>query len=184
MFENGSSATTIGITPRNLRTIINIAIEDGNLDRSLYPFGKRKYQIPSGKNVKKALKLADIKRIFEYQTNTKAENKAKDLWLFSYLCNGANVKDIVKLQYKNISSKNITFIRSKTERSTKSNQKPITIVLMPEIEAIIKKWGIIQKSSEDFVFGVLNENDTAQSQLAKIKQITKTINKYMNEFDV
>jgi site-specific recombinase XerD len=179
MSENGSSATTIGIYLRNLRTIINIAIEDGNLDRSLYPFGKRKYQIPSGKNVKKALKLADIKRIFEYQTNTKAENKAKDLWLFSYLCNGANVKDIVKLQYKNISSKNITFIRSKTERSTKSNQKPITIVLMPEIEAIIKKWGIIQKSPEDFVFGVLSENDTAQNQLAKIKQITKTINKYM-----
>ncbi len=179
MIKKGSSPTTVGIYLRNLRTIINIAIEDGNLDRSLYPFGKRKYQIPSSKNIKKALILADIKRIFLYKTTTAAEEKAKDIWIFSYLCNGANIKDIVNLQYKNITSKNITFIRSKTERSTKTSQKPIIIVLLPEIAAIIKKWGQTCNNQDDYVFGILSQTDNAQMQLVKTKQFTKNINKYM-----
>jgi site-specific recombinase XerD len=179
MTNKGSSNTTIGIYLRNLRTIINIAIEAGNLDRSLYPFGKRKYQIPSGRNIKKALALSNIKKIIEFETETKAEERAKDLWTFSYLCNGANIKDIVKLQFKNITSRNITFIRAKSARATKSNQKPVTIVLMPEIQAIIDKWGKTDRSPDNYVFGILESEDTPQIQLAKIKQITKTINKYM-----
>jgi len=179
MVENESSITTIGIYLRNLRTIINKAIEEGNLSNEFYPFGKRKYQIPSGKNIKKALTLNDIKKILEYQTATPAEEKAKDLWLFSYLCNGANIKDIAKLQYKNINSKNLTFIRSKTERATKSNQKPIVVMLLPEIRAIIDKWGVMPKEPETYVFGIISETDSPQAVLAKIKQATKTINKYM-----
>lgn len=179
MIENGTSITTIGIYLRNLRTIMNKAIVDGNLSNEFYPFGKRKYQIPSGKNIKKALTLSDIKKIFEYQPASPAEAKAKDLWLFSYLCNGANIKDIAKLQYKNINSKNLTFIRSKTERATKSSQKPISVMLLPEIRAIIDKWGIIPKEPETYVFGIISETDSPQAVLAKIKQATKTINKYM-----
>jgi integrase len=181
MRDAEASPTTIGIYLRNLRTILNIAIEEGTYDRSLYPFGKRKFQIPAGKNVKKALAIADIKRIFDYNTISVAQEKARDLWIFSYLCNGANVKDVVKLQYKNITSKHITFIRSKTERSTKSNQKPVVIVNLPEIQALINKWGVEVLTPETYVFGIINESDTPQIQLAKIKQITKIINKYMKK---
>ncbi len=180
MLDNGSSLTTIGIYLRNLRTILNKAIEEGNLAREFYPFGKHKYQIPAGKNIKKALTINNIKKIYEYQATTPAEEKAKDLWLFSYLCNGANVKDIAKLQYKNITLKNITFIRSKTERATKSNQKAITIVLLPEIQAIIDKWGVVPKDQETYVFDIISEPDSPQAVLTKIKQATKTINKYMD----
>ncbi|MFM7485640.1 MAG: phage integrase SAM-like domain-containing protein, partial [Cytophagales bacterium] len=102
MLEKEKSVTTIGIYLRSLRTIINIAIEEGTLAREFYPFGKRKYQIPSGRNVKKALQLADIQKLVNYKTTTEAEERAKDLWLFSYLCNGANVKDMARLQYRNI----------------------------------------------------------------------------------
>ncbi len=181
MCEKEASMTTTGIYLRNLRTIMNAAIEDGNFDRNFYPFGKRKYQIPAGKNIKKALDIADIKRIFEYEAKNQAEEKARDLWIFSYLCNGANVKDIVKLQYNNVTSKHITFIRSKTERSTKSNQKPIVIINLPEIKLLIDKWGVKPVAPETYVFGIIAESDTPQVQLAKIKQITKTINKYMKK---
>jgi len=47
-----------------------------------------------------------------------SEEKARDLWIFCSLCNGANIKDIAKLQYKNISKTAVTFLRSKTEQST------------------------------------------------------------------
>jgi len=179
MVTNGSSITTIGIYLRNLRTVINQAIEDGALDSDSYPFGKRKYQIPASKNIKKALVLEDIKRIVYYTPFTDAEAKARDLWIFSYLCNGLNVKDIAKLQYKNLSSKHITFVRAKTERSTKTNQTHISIVRIPEIDEIISRWCVKSDDPNAYVFGILSADDSPEKQLANIKQATKTINKYM-----
>ncbi len=179
MLENEKSNTTIGIYLRSLRTIINIAIEDGTLAREFYPFGKRKYQIPSGRNVKKALIISDIQKIVTYKTTTVAEDRARDLWLFSYLCNGANVKDIARLQYRNIDNSKITFIRAKTERTTKQDLKPIVVMLLPEIKNIIEKWGVKPIKPETFVFGIISKNDSAEEELAKVRQATKTINKYM-----
>lgn len=53
MLSRGNSYTTIGMYVRNLRAIINNQIADGLLSSKHYPFGKRKYPIPSGVNVKK-----------------------------------------------------------------------------------------------------------------------------------
>jgi len=180
MLNKGSSTTTIGIYLRNLRSIINQAIDDGNFNKDAYPFGKRKYQIPASQNIKKAINKSEIQSIFNYKTDNKAEEKARDLWVFSYMCNGANIKDIAKLQYKNISKTNLVFIRSKTERSTKSNLKLISIPLMPEISALIAKWGVKPIETDEYIFGIISSNDNPEKQLANIKQATKTINKYMS----
>lgn len=179
MLDEEKSSSTIGIYIRSLRTIINLGINDGALGREFYPFGKRKYQIPSSRNVKKALVILDIKAIVNYKTKTEAEERARDLWVFSYLCNGANVKDIARLQYKNIDTTKITFIRAKTERTTKNNLKLIVVMLLPEIKQIIDKWGLKPAKPDTYVFGFLSKSDTAEEELAKVRQATKTINKYM-----
>ncbi len=179
MREKGSSVTTIGIYLRNLRSIINQAIDEGHFQREFYPFGKRKYQIPNGRNTKRALTIEQIGQIVDYVPVTDAEAKAKDLWLFSYLCNGVNVKDIARLQYKNVSKRHITFVRAKTERSTKSSQKEVVILRMPEIDRIIKKWGTEPIEPSTYIFGLISAEDSPAKELAKIKQATKTINKYM-----
>ena len=179
MKAKGSSITTTGIYIRNLRTIFNQAIEEGIVQREFYPFGKRKYQIPAGKNIKKALTIEEIKKIVDYIPLNEAERKARDLWLFSYLCNGVNVNDIAKLQYKNLTKKHISFIRSKTEKSTKTSQKQITIVKIPEIDEIIERWGVKPLEPQRFIFDLISVGDTPEQQLAKIKQATKTINKYI-----
>jgi integrase/recombinase XerD len=181
MVVQGNSLTSVGIYLRSLRTIVNIAIENGNLDKESYPFGKRKYQIPSGQNVKKALKISDIKKIVQYKPVTESEQRARDFWVFSYLCNGANVKDIVRLKYQNIDNRNITFTRAKTERSAKQNHKLIVIVLLPEIQKIIHRWGIKPIKPETYVFGLISKEDSPEKQLAKTKQVTKNINKYMKK---
>lgn len=174
-----TSITTTGIYIRNLRTIYNQAMEEGIIQREFYPFGKRKYQIPAGKNIKKALTIEEIKMIFDYIPLNDAERKARDLWLFSYLCNGVNITDIANLKYKNLTKRHISFIRSKTEKSTKTSQKQITIIRIPEIDEIIKRWGVKQMESEIFIFNLISNEDTPEQQLAKIKQATKTINKYI-----
>lgn len=62
MTANDKSITTTGIFLRNLRTILNQAIEDGLLPRENYSFSKNKYQIPSARNIKKALTIENIKK--------------------------------------------------------------------------------------------------------------------------
>ncbi|MDX2190774.1 MAG: site-specific integrase [Bacteroidota bacterium] len=179
MQNRGNSMTTVGIYLRSLRTILNQAIEKGHLKTEDYPFGIRKYQIPASRNIKKALTKADIKKIVEYIPKTEAEGRARDLWLFSYLCNGANIKDLALLKYKNIDNKSIQFIRSKTERSTKQDLKPILVMRIPKINELLDKYGAKPIQSNEYVFGLISDKDDSAKRKAKINQATKTINKYM-----
>jgi hypothetical protein len=97
MLDAGKSKTTVGIYLRSLRAIFNRA----SIDKSLYPFGEgqNKYSIPTGKNTKKALSLEEIGRIFHYEAPPKSmAEMAKDYWIFIYLCNGLNVKDLCLLK--------------------------------------------------------------------------------------
>jgi integrase/recombinase XerD len=173
------SLTTVGIYLRSLRAIFNDAIASGEVSPDLYPFGKRKYQIPAGRNVKKALPLSDIEKIFTYEPAHDNEARARDLWIFSYLCNGINVKDIARLKHRTLDRDKITFVRAKTERTTRQNLKPIIVVLTPEMEQIIKRWGSPAKSPDSYVFPILEKGLTPEQELAKVRQATKTINKHI-----
>ncbi|WP_187261832.1 phage integrase SAM-like domain-containing protein [Pontibacter beigongshangensis] len=179
MLTNGKSLTTVGIYLRPLRALYNDAIASGDALQEQYPFGRRKYIIPAGRNVKKALELSDIEKIFLYEPKHDGEARARDLWIFSYLCNGINVKDIARLKFKNLESERITFIRAKTERTSRQNLKAITVVRTSEIDKIIERWGNSMTKSDDFVFPFLEEGFTPEKELARVRNITKDINKYI-----
>jgi integrase len=90
----GNSNTTVGIYLRCMRTLYNKAIRSGYVNQESYPFGNSKhgkFQIPSSQNVKKALSLKDIEKIFKYHPRSERESFNRDLWIFSYLTNGANI---------------------------------------------------------------------------------------------
>lgn len=180
MLANQKSTTTVGIYLRALRTIYNKA----KIDKSLYPFGSgpNKYQIPTGKNIKKALTLEEIGKIYNYKVakGSKMVEFAKDYWMYSYLCNGMNVKDICLLKNKNINGDIIIFKRAKTQRS-KVNSQPITVSLKPRAKEIIRKWGTKSVSPESYVFPHLNKDMDAARVRRVIQQVTKNINKYMKK---
>ena len=176
------SKTTIGIYLRPLRAIFNEAIEDGIVKREkCYPFGKRKYRIPSSKNVKKALELEDIQKIYFYECNPDlpGEQQARDYWLFSYFGNGMNPKDIANLKYKNIDGEYLTFERSKTERSLRSDPKPITIFLSDDMKAIIERWGNKNKSSNNYIFPIFEHGLSPLRQYELIQNFVGFINDWM-----
>ena len=181
MTKNGRSSTTTGMYLRSLRTIVNIAIEDGSLDKDEYPFGKRKYLIPSGRNTKKALKLTGIKKIVEYQPANVYEERSKDFWLFIYLCNGINVTDIARLKNKNVNGNKITFVRAKTLNTSKQDQSVISVPINNEIKRIIDRWGNKSNNPDDFVFNFISKEDNPEKQFNKIKYATKKINKFMKK---
>lgn len=177
MLDNGKSKATIGIYTRSLRTIFNRA----NIDRSLYPFGdgRDKYSIPSGRNFKKALSIEEIAQIFNYKPAPgSAEEMAKDYWIFVYLCNGLNIKDLCRLKRKDIDGNVLTYERAKTSRSKRGADK-IVISLKPEAKTIITKWGQHSISPYNYLFPHLNKSMSPEIERAVIQQLIKLINKNM-----
>ncbi|WP_321370478.1 site-specific integrase [uncultured Draconibacterium sp.] len=181
MKDKGRSVTTIGMYLRCLRTIVNIAIENGSLSKDEYPFGKRKYQIPTSRNVKKALTLTDIKKIFDYKPVDVYEERARDFWILSYLCNGINIKDIALLQNKNIQGNKLIFLRAKTENTSKSELKEISVPINDEIKSIIAKWGNESQDKDDYIFSFISKGDSPEKQFNKIKYAIKKINKFLKK---
>lgn len=179
MLYNGKSKTTVGIYLRTLRAIYNLQ----NIDKSLYPFGeaKNKYSIPTSRNIKKALTVEEIAKIYNYEAEPNSTKEmAKDYWLFLYLCNGMNVKDFCLLKWENIEEQMLNYNRAKTQRSKKESKK-ISVALKPETWDIIKKWGQPSLLKDAYIFPHLQKGMTAEKERATYQGLTKIINKYMKQ---
>jgi len=180
--NNEVSKTTISIYIRGLRTIFNQAIEEGLIKREkCYPFGRRKYRIPTSRNIKKALDLSDISKIYYYECTSgiEGERKGKDFWLFSYFANGMNVKDIAFLKWKNIQDGYLIFERAKTERSMRSDAKSITVFINEDMWAIIDRWGNKDRSRNNYIFPLLDHGMTPLRQYDVIQLFLGLINEWM-----
>lgn len=181
MLNQGKSITTVGIYLRSLRTIFNNAINEGLLQKEFYPFGKKRYELPTSNNKKKALDLNDIARIYHYHAEKgSASERAKDLWMFIYLCNGINVKDLCLLRYENIKGDTLVFERAKTAK-TKRNVEAIRIPLSEDAIDIIERWGNRKETSKTFVFPILAEGISAERERKLIKQVNQVINAHMKQ---
>lgn len=179
MKSEGKSISTIGIYLRHLRAIYNKAIEAGIVNQKYYPFGKNRYQIKAPRNIKKALTIEQISKIIDYEImEGSTQHFVRDIWLFSYLCNGMNIKDIINLKFKNLLGESIQYDRSKTA-NTIQNPKPIVITLLPMAKEIIERWAIKKKNEDDYIFPVLRKDITELQKQKDKDQFIKTINKYM-----
>jgi integrase len=175
MVEEGNSYTTIGIYLRPLRALFNST----NTPIAQYPFGKGRYMIPKGKGTKRALHKSQILALkSEPALPGTSEDQYRDLWLFSYLCNGANIKDICNLKHSNIKGNRVVFVRSKTERTTKSKDR-IEAVIVPDMKRIIDEWG--SPTDEDsYIFPYFNKSMSPADKQKAVARVVKMVNKSMN----
>ncbi len=179
MLKQGNSVTSISIYVRSLRTLFNNAIDEGLLTKQLYPFGKKKYEIPTSNNVKKALSLKDIAAIYYHKPEPETySDMAKDYWLFMYLCNGINVKDMCLLKYESIKGEVLEFERAKTIH-TKRKVEPIRISLVDDAKDIIKKWGNKAIDPKTYIFPILTHGITPERERHLIQLLTRVINNHM-----
>jgi integrase len=181
MLANECSITTVGIYLRSLRTLFGIEILEGRLTKEAYPFGKKRYEIPTGHNVKKALTLTDIGAIYNFQAlPDSTADMAKNYWLFLYLCNGMNMKDMCQLRYSNLKGNVLEFERAKTAR-TKRKVEAIRMPLSEDIQAIIGKWGVAKQDENSYIFPVLSKGLSPERQRALVQQRTHLVNEHMKE---
>lgn len=183
MLKNQKSITTVGIYMRELRAIVNEAINDPEHSVIIdYPFSRnkfdKKYKIPKGRNPKKALSPEEIEKIKTYTAVSDSERRAVDFWLFSYYCNGINVADIARLTYESIDGKFITFRRKKTER-TQRDAKYIRAFINEPMKNIIKRWGNKQQNSSDYIFPILEQGITPAREHQLVTQFSSWLNGYM-----
>lgn len=174
MLKAGKSPATIGIYTRAIRAMYNSLITDKLLEPQYYPFGKGGFKPPSAKKLKTALMKEDIRKIIAYEAEPTNEAYCRDLWVFSYICNGMNIKDIACLQYKNLKEDFLFFKRAKTIR-TKSTEQTISVPLLPLAREIIKRWGNEHKKPETYIFPILMPGCTLLDQRRLIQNACSLI---------
>ncbi len=178
MTNAGKSVSSIGIYLRQLRAIINQAIEHNMLSADKYPF--KKYQIPAGRNIKKALPSDDLQKLLDYTSDDPHRQKAIDFWVLSYLCNGINFTDIAHLKPENIQGSYLYFIRQKTKRTKKKDLRPIKVGLNPKAIEIINR----QKNTtlaNPFLFPILDAGLSPVTVKHRCQRFIKWVNKHMEE---
>ncbi|MGD1837561.1 MAG: phage integrase SAM-like domain-containing protein [Nitrososphaeraceae archaeon] len=107
---------TISFHMRTLRAIFNRAIKEEQVEAKYYPFTS--YTIIKGKTIKRALLKEDIKKIKSLDLSHKPEvEKARDLFIFSFLTRGMSFKDLAYLKVKDIINGRLYYSRSKVEQN-------------------------------------------------------------------
>jgi integrase/recombinase XerD len=103
----------------------------------------------------------------------------KSYWLFCYLANGMNVKDMIFLRWKNIQGEYLIFERSKTDNSNRVNPKPITVYLTEDLLDIIQTHGKINRLPHDFIFPLMQAGLNSLEQFDLLNHIRRLINEAM-----
>lgn len=156
--NEGKNNTTINIYMKTLQSVFNIAMEDEAIRPSDYPFGKNRYRIPPSSSRKMALTKKQIETIRYWKGDHEIEYW-RDLWLFSYLCNGINFRDMIFLKYKNMHDGEIWYIRSKTAHSQKQ-AKVIHATVTPLMREIMVRSGNGDDGdAENFIFRIAKGNE-------------------------
>lgn len=184
MTSKDRSITSVAIYCRSLRSVLNYLISEGKLNAALYPFGSikaRKYEIPVSRNIKKALSLEEIGKIFHYSCESGSTSEmCRDYWIFLYLANGINVKDFCLLKWKNVDGDMLSFIREKTVR-TKKQIEAIQVVVQPAMKQIIGRWGTKAINKDAFIFPHLTNVSDAKVIRDKVQLLTSLINDHMKK---
>jgi integrase/recombinase XerD len=167
-----NSKTTLSIYLRAVRAAFNKAeIKDG------YPFGKRKYEMLTGRNVKKALTLAEMAKIYRYDALPGSQRElCRDYFMLSYLCNGMNIKDLALLKYKDIDSEAIRFVRAKTAGKV---SRAVVVPLTKEIGQLLDKYGQKPALFDSYVLPILKPGMNPEQQRRAIDNAVRAINKHI-----
>ncbi len=177
MSDNQKSYSTTCVYLKNLRTCYNIAIENG-LPQEWYPFGKRKFVIPSTANHKRALTFNQVNQLFRFNCIGDSMEYARDIWIFSYLCNGINFKDIASFKWHNLDGDKLTYIREKTKRTKKDRQESSVIHLLPQALDIVKRWGTDSKDADNYIFPIFTKGQSEEEKHKTKVQANKVNNSW------
>jgi integrase/recombinase XerD len=170
--------TTISINMRAIKAIINEAMRKGVISQMQYPFGEDKYQIPTGEGRKIALTTSQLMDVFNSPLPAQDE-KWRDIFVFSFYCNGANVGDILRFRFidikHTIKGNIIEWYRQKTIKKGKK-QRRLQAIITEEMQMIIERNSNPLHKPEDYIFPHLSNGLTPTRQREIIQEVTHVVN--------
>lgn len=156
---------------KQLRSIINLAIQAKEANRSTYPFGKGGFEVAK-------LEEETEKRYLptDYLAKVKADVQLKEpvqfarlVFLFSYYCYGMSFVDMANLRPENIkrleNGQYIVYKRQKTQYSKKS--KSISVKLTEELQTIMNELCSLQKPVENYLLPIVSKKGYSGEKLYK-----------------
>lgn len=158
MKQAGLSINSINIHMRNLRAVVNDAINEDKISQALYPF--RKFKLKTEKTVRRALSVEQLQMLRDYPCEPHQE-RYRDIFMLIFYLIGINIGDLLNL--KEIKDGRIEFRRAKTGRL-------YSIKVPPEAMLIIEKY-----RGEKYLLNILDVYGDADNFLSRINKNLKQI---------
>lgn len=127
--ESNPSVNARALHMRNLRAIINYAIDEGIT--SNYAF--RRHSIKTVKTAKRNLSVEELRQVFDYAVED-WQVVYRDMFKLSFMLMGVNFADLLNLEKSDMRSGRIEFNRHKTARL-------YSMKVEPEAAALIEQYG-------------------------------------------
>lgn len=170
--KQGIAENTIGIRFRTLRTMFNLAIDEGIVKPEYYPFRKYKVSKLHAETAKRAISKEDIECIMNYKSKNPYNRFPIDVFTFSYFMGGINFVDIAYLTMDNIIDDKLIYTRKKTG-------KLIKLPLQDKAMEIIKKYST---ADNPYLFPILsNFHQTEQQRINRVHKVITKVNKRLKE---
>ena len=184
--NRGCSIATIQHYLKPLITIISRAVNDKSCPFNSNPFAN-KYHSKSDKSVfhikkkgtrrNRYLNDDDLNKLINYKGKTFSQKEVRDLFLFSYWCGGMNLKDMLKLEKKNIDQEKMDFQFSRSKNKNKSTVRESLINLDQDSYSIIKTY----EGSGKYAFKYLDNASSEEAEYRLIKNLRSKLNKQLKE---
>ena len=115
-----------------------------------------------------------------YDPVSEGESFAKDLWFASFYLSGINVSDLLKLKVKDYNQGMISFIRTKTQGSRRSDLSPIILPVNEIILKFFNRYGNPEGAPNDFILSFLSPEMNGKQIHDKVHGVNKRARKHMN----
>lgn len=187
--RKGNSSNSRMIHFRTLRAVLNQAIEAKEASPATYPFGKGGFEVAklAEETEKRYLPTEYLMKIKNTVSETKNNEYARKLFLFSYFCYGISFVDMAYLTPENIkrleSGYYIVYKRHKTKNS--KGAKAINIKLTDELQTIIRELCEIKMPVENYILPIVTvEGLTDEKLYNHLKTRLKKFNEYLNKMAI
>ena len=159
-----------------IRTIFNLAIREGIVDRKHYPFGKGGIVIRFPQSVKIGLSREEVIAIEEIELDVPEENHARNVWLFSFYFAGMRISDVLSLKWSDFKDGRLYYQMNK-------NSKVLSLKVPEKASKILAQYEPDRTSNEDFVFPELRKANLKSPYdiRLKTKNGNRNINKYLGQ---
>ncbi len=176
------TTSTLSMYLRTLRTLFNLAIYEGSIPKSAYPFSQsrhdKKFKIKQGSGTKVALTIEQLAEFAKYEPENMAARRSKDLFMLSFYLGGINIKDLLLLTWDMIKNQELIYTREKTKRTT-DKELHIRIPLTADALTIINRWGNKDRSPHAHILPYMPKDATNETIRKVTLNQVRIINKHL-----